>query len=77
MGKKIIDARSDEKGNITHVKFEGNLNFTSIIQAIGMADKGLLDNAHAVHPKGKRPYLRSNPDGKSNNNLDDMAEDNS
>lgn len=71
--KKIIDAQQDSKGNITKVLFEGNQNFTSVERAIGMADQGKIENAHSVHPKGQDPYLRTNPDGVTGNNLDAMA----
>ncbi len=76
MGKKIVDAKADNDGNITAVRFQGNSTFTPIEQAINMADRGQIDNAHAVHPKTGDSYLRSNPDSKTNNNLDDMAGDN-
>jgi hypothetical protein len=38
-----------------------------------MADRGELKNARAVHPRSGRPYLRSNPDARKSNNLDEMA----
>ncbi len=42
--------------------------------AIRMAEKGLIENAHAVETKfGK--HLRSNPDKKKSNNLDELAGD--
>lgn len=76
MTKKIIDAKQDSKGNITAVKLFGNSSFTSLKTAIGMADRGQIDNAHAVHPKsGAKPHLRTNPDGRKGNNLDEMAKD--
>ena len=75
MGKKIVDAHANKDGDITAVRFEGNTTFTQLDKAIGMADRGEVDNAHAVHPKDGRPYLRTNPDSQKNNNLDDMAGD--
>ena len=75
MGKKIIDAQADDKGNIRAVRFKGNSTFTPVDTAIDMANRGQIDNAHAVHPEGKKPYLRSNPDARKDNNLDDMAGD--
>lgn len=74
-GKKIVDARADAKGNIEAVRFEGNVNFTSQKKAVEMAKAGKIDNAHAVQPKTGPAHLRSNPDGKKGNNLDDMAGD--
>lgn len=71
--RKIADARSDKDGNISHVLFEGNKNFTPVERAIEMADQGKVENAHAVHPKAGSSYLRTNPDNKTGNNLDEMA----
>lgn len=78
MGKKrkIIDARADEEGDITHVRFEGNSRFTSVEKAMEMAERGDVQNAHVVNPRGGRKYLRTNPDSRKSNNLDDMAGDN-
>lgn len=76
MGKKVIDARADSEGNIKEVRLQGNSGFTPIETAIRMADKGKLENAHAVHPKKNESYLRSNPDSSKGNNLDEMAGDN-
>ncbi len=42
--KKIIDARGDEDGDITHVKFEGNSGFTSVERAIPMAKRGEIED---------------------------------
>lgn len=75
MGKKIIDAKADTRGNIQSVRFEGNSGYTSLGKAIDLADKGQIDNAHAVHPKGRgrQAYLRTNPDTRKTGNLDQMA----
>lgn len=72
--RKIVDAKQDAKGNISHVKLSGNQNFTPVEKAIEMAKRGDLENAHAVQKQGGGEYLRSNPDDKSVNNLDSMAE---
>ena len=74
-GKKIVDARADAKGNIKSVRFEGNSTFTPTETAVRLAQQGKISNAHAVQPKGRDPYLRTNPDDKKGNNLDDMAGD--
>ena len=76
MGKKVIDEKQDNKGNITAVQLSGNSSFTPIETAMKMADRGQIDNAHTVRPKnGTKPYLRTNPDNQKGNNLDDMAKD--
>ena len=76
MARKIVDARADSKGNITHVRIEGNQRFTGLDTAIGMADRGEFSNAHSVNRAGAKPHLRTNPDGKDKNNLDYFAGDN-
>lgn len=73
--KRIVDARADSEGDITHVKFEGNSRFTPVEQAIPMADRGEIENAHVVRARDKKTHLRTNPDGRKANNLDDMAGD--
>jgi hypothetical protein len=75
MSRKVTDARADSKGNITQVKIEGNQRFIPVGQAINMADRGELSNAHSVHERNGSSYLRTNPDSKSQNNLDSMAGD--
>ncbi len=75
MEKKIIDARADSEGDITSVRFRGNAGFTPIRQAIRMADRGEVESAHAVLPRCENSYLRSNPDSKKGNDLDEMAGD--
>lgn len=73
--RKVVDAKSDSDGKITHVKLDGNKNFTPLKKAMDMADKGNIENAHTVRRSNAKPHLRSNPDGEKSNNLDDMAED--
>jgi len=73
--RKIVDARADKDGDITHVKLDGNSRFTSVDAVIPMADRGEIENTHVVRAKDKKVHLRTNPDGRQNNNLDDMAGD--
>lgn len=73
--KKIVDARADDEGDITHVKFKGNQRFTNVDTAMDMAERGDVENAHVVNPRHGKRYLRTNPDSKKSNNLDDMAGD--
>lgn len=71
--RKIVDARQGDDGNISHVRLQGNQNYTPSEKAVEMADQGKIEGGHAVHPKSGDPYLRTNPDNKTQNNLDDMA----
>ncbi|MEZ9588791.1 DUF3892 domain-containing protein [Vibrio cyclitrophicus] len=73
MTKKIIDAKQDSRGNITQVRFDGNSGFTPLETAMRMAERGQIENAHTVHARDKKPHLRTNPDRKKGNNLDEMA----
>jgi hypothetical protein len=73
--RKVVDARQGDDGNVSHVKLEGNQNFTRIDRAIEMAEKGKLENVHVVNQQDGSQYLRTNPDGEIQNNLDTMAQD--
>lgn len=75
MTRKIVDARADGEGDITHVKLDGNTRFTSVERAIPMADRGEIANAHVVRRSNAKTHLRTNPDGRTRNNLDEMAGD--
>ncbi len=73
--RKIIAARGDEDGDITHVLLEGNSRFTPVETAIPMADRGEIENTHVVRRHNAKTYLRTNPDGRHNNNLDHLVGD--
>ncbi|NEP13919.1 MAG: DUF3892 domain-containing protein [Symploca sp. SIO1A3] len=73
--RKVVDARQGDDGNISHIKLEGNQNFTRIERAIEMAEKGKLENVHIVNQQDGSQYLRTNPDGEIQNNLDTMAQE--
>lgn len=73
--KKVVDARSNEEGDITHVRIEGNEGWMPLDTATRMADQGKLANVHSVQKPDGGKYLRSNPDGSTANNLDEMAQD--
>jgi len=74
-GRKIVDARADKKGNIEAVKFEGNKKFTAVERAIPIVEREGSPNAHVVKREGAKPHLRTNPDNRKGNNLDEMAKD--
>ncbi|WP_031555933.1 DUF3892 domain-containing protein [Parvularcula oceani] len=73
--RKVVGARADSEGDITHVRLEGNQRFTSIKKAMELADRGELSNAHSVRRGNAKPHLRTNPDSRTRNNLDHMAGD--
>ena len=71
-----VDLLADADGDISHVKFKGNTNFTPVETAIPIAERGGIKNAHVVHPTdGRKDHLKTNADGRKANNLDDMAGD--
>ena len=72
--KKIVGASADSTGNIEKVLFKGNKTFTPLSTAIRMTEKGQVD-AVLVQPKDGDKYLRTRPDGNTQNNLDSMAGD--
>lgn len=73
--RKVIDARADSEGDITHVRLSGNQRFTSVEKAMKMADRGELSNAHSVRRNNAKPHLRTNPNDRTGDNLDHMAGD--
>ena len=75
MGKRIIDATSDSSGRTTSVLLSGNSTPTPVDTAMRMADRGQIDGAHVVRPTCSDPYLRTNPDGRSRNNIDTLSGD--
>lgn len=72
--RKIEDARQDKDGNISAVRIEGNQNFTSLDKAIEMTDKGEVDAVVVTRRDGSQ-HLRTRPDDKTGNNLDELAKD--
>jgi hypothetical protein len=73
--RRIVDARADSEGDISHVRFRGNQNFTPIKAAIKIADRDGIENAHSVRRSNAKTHLRTNADRSERNNLDHMAGD--
>ena len=73
--KKIVDARADADGDISQVLFKGNTRFTSVGNAIPIADRGKIENAHVVRRSNAKTHLRTNPNSRKQDNLDYMAGD--
>lgn len=74
-GRKITDAKNASDGTVSHVKLDGNTNWTAVERAIPMAERGDIANVHVVHARDKKVHLRTNPDGRERNNLDYLADD--
>jgi hypothetical protein len=73
--REIIDARSDKDGRTTHVLFEGNERFTPVDKAKPIVERGEVSNAHIVKPEQRDSFIRTNPDRKRGNNIDEMSGD--
>lgn len=73
--RKIVDAISDKTGRTTHVRFNGNERFTPVEKAKPIVERGEVSNAHLVKPQGRESYIRTNPDLKKANNIDQMSGD--
>lgn len=73
MTKKIIESVDHDKdGDTEFVKFKGNTRRTSNKKAIEMAERDEIEGVHVSKTKDGKKYLRSNPDGKKKNNLDNL-----
>jgi hypothetical protein len=74
-GKKIVDAKEDAKGNISGVELTGNVTFTPIDTAIDMTRRGQIDAVHVRGTRDTKEHIRTRPDSKTKNNLDELAKD--
>jgi hypothetical protein len=68
---KILKVKKNPDGDITDVMLE-NENVYSINEAIMMARDGLIDGVNVGKAKNGREYLRSNPNDKDGDNLENM-----
>jgi hypothetical protein len=74
-GKKILDSKQDSQGNISGVLLQGNSTFTPIQTAINMTKRGQINAVRVKESKNAKEHIRSKPDNKIGNNLDEMAQD--
>lgn len=68
---KIIKVKKNSQGDITDVMTD-NGNVYAINDAIMMARDGVIEGVNVGRAKNGREYLRSNPNGSENDNLDNM-----
>ncbi|HYE82942.1 MAG TPA: DUF3892 domain-containing protein [Clostridia bacterium] len=68
---RIIKVRKNPDGDITDVMLQ-NGNVYSIDEAVIMAKDGLITDMNVGRAKNGREYLRSDPNGEQNDNLDNM-----
>jgi len=67
---KIEQVKKNAAGDITDVMISGNIY--SIDEAIMMAKDSMIAGVNVARAKNGREYLRSNPDGTAENNLDNL-----
>lgn len=66
---KIIKVKKNSDGDITNVMFD-NGSTCPISQAIMMAKGGLIEGVNVGKAKNGKEYLRGNPNGDKDDNLD-------
>ncbi|MFX4261021.1 DUF3892 domain-containing protein [Pelotomaculum propionicicum] len=67
---KIEAIKKNSEGDITDVMISGNVY--SINDAIMLARDGKIEGVNVAKARSGREYLRSNPDGSEDNNLDNL-----
>ncbi len=68
---RIISVKKNQDGDITDVMLE-NGNIYSVNDAIRMTRDNLIEGVNVSTAKNGREYLRSNPNGEENDNLDSL-----
>ena len=68
---KITNVRKNTDGDITAVKLENNQE-VNIQEAITMTQQGKIEGVNVSQAKNGRTYLRSNPNGMQQDNLDQL-----
>lgn len=68
---KIQKVKKNPDGDITDVMLD-NGNVYSINEAIMMTRDGLIEGVNVGKAKNGREYLRSNPNGREGDNLENM-----
>ena len=71
--KKIVAATLNTDGTTRTVTFEGNKTPTPVATAIAMTKRGQVADAHVVNAGKPTEYLRTDPDRKTGNNLDELG----
>ena len=65
---RVAKVRKDEDGDIMKIMLTNGRILTEH-QAVREAKQGLIDNVHAVKPKFRKPYIRTNPNSSEKDNL--------
>lgn len=70
---KITKVRKNPDGDITDVMLTDG-NIYSVDQAIILARDGVIEGINVGRAKNGREYLRSNPNGDTGDNLDNLPQ---
>ncbi len=70
---KITKVRKNPDGDITDVMLTDG-NIYSVDQAIILARDGVIEGVNVGRAKNGREYLRSNPNGDTGDNLDNLQQ---
>lgn len=70
---KITKVRKNPDGDITDVMLTDG-NIYSVDQAIILARDGVIEGVNVGKAKNGREYLRSNPNGDTGDNLDNLQQ---
>lgn len=68
---KIIKVKKNADGDITDIMTD-NGNVYSVDEAIMMAKDNIIEGINVGRAKNGREYLRANPNGTENDNLDNL-----
>lgn len=68
---RIVKVKKNPQGDITDIMLD-NGNVYSVNEAVMMAKDGLISGVNVGQAKNGREYLRSNPNGSANDNLDSL-----
>lgn len=68
---RIVKVKKNKDGDITDIMTD-NGNVYSIDEAIMMAKDDIIEGVNVGRAKNGREYLRGNPNGAENDNLDNL-----
>lgn len=68
---RIVKVKKNSEGDITDVMLNDGATY-SIDEAISLAKNGTIQGVNVGQAKNGREFIRSNPNGQENDNLDNM-----
>lgn len=74
-GRTIVNARNDAKGNIKDILLKGETTYIPLAKAVPRIKNGEI-KAVVVRPKDAKVHIRTPPDSRTKNNLDELAKKN-